>query len=55
MKLTINYKNGNSITTEVHYVHVEDGKICYTSKNGFGIGQQIRTPIENVESYELTE
>lgn len=56
MKLTINYKNGNTITTEVNYVHVEGGCIWYTRKSKVSsIGGIINTPIENVDSWEVTE
>lgn len=54
-RLIINYKNGNTLTELVHYVHYADGAIFYAedSKIENCITIPTRTSLEYVESYDV--
>ena len=54
-KITITYKNGNTITDTVNYLHYEDGKITYTvdrqvSNLAF---DPVVIPVENIVKFDL--
>lgn len=57
LKLTVNYKNGNTIENKVNYLHFENGCIFYTvDEQVHGIFQEpVRVPLENIVSYDLEE
>ena len=55
IRLTISYKNGNTISGLVNYVHVEDGKLIYTVDSQIQnvIEPQIHVPLENIDSFDV--
>lgn len=54
-KLTIYYKNGNTLTELVHYVHYADGAIFYAkdSQAENCVVVPSRTSLEYVESFDV--
>lgn len=58
IKLTLNYKTGAILEQIVHYVHFEDGKICYTLKkqvNYSVIGEVIKISLDKLTSFDIEE
>lgn len=55
IRLTINYKNGNTLTELVHYVHYADGAIFYAEDSQVEncVPVPTRTSLENVESFDV--
>ena len=56
IKLTLNYKSGMALEQIVHYVHFEDGKLCFTLKkqvNYSTIGDVIKVPLDNLKSFDI--
>lgn len=57
MKLTITYKNGNTIEQSATAVWMDDNKLCYQmSMNPTPIFvKPVMIPLENIKSYKVIE
>lgn len=59
MKITITYKNGNTNTYEINYLHIDQMNIYFTQQYGVNTTYQQRNvvPIRNVKSlvWEVTK
>ena len=55
--ITINYKNGNTLTEDVNYLHFENGCIYYTVERKIQsmVTVPVEIPLENIESFDLVK
>ena len=53
--LTIEYKNGNTLTEKVNYFHFENENLFYTVDKQIydKFIDQIKIPIENIKKFDL--
>ena len=53
--LTIEYKNGNTLTEKVNYLHFENENLFYTVDKQIydKFIDQIKIPIENIKKFDL--
>lgn len=57
IRLTINYKNGNTLEHIVNYVHFESNAIYFTVKHQVHsvYTHPVCVPLENIESFDIEE
>lgn len=55
MTLTINYKNGNTLTQSINYIHTEDNKLYFTVDKRIHPTVEVPTevPFENIKSFSV--
>lgn len=56
MKMTITYKNGNTLTEKVNYFHIANGNIIYTvDKNPHPIAEIVTISMANVDDIDVAK
>ena len=57
MKLSITYKNGNTITQSVYWAETKDGKLWFCQKHDPSpvYVEPVGVPMENVEFFRVEE